>query len=317
MKIKVADIVIRKRKREPSEDDILSLATSIEDTRLINPITLRDGNVLVAGLTRLRAHELLERDEIEVTMFEDLDVLVAEKMEIDENLQRIELNKLQECQQVLRRREIWEDENGEIKSGPVSGSRVSSETELTFIEMMCRLLGKRKVMVYEIIKVAQDLDTKVQETIFGLDICQNRAELKRLSEFPDDSQREIAAQLESGEITKVPQWDADVEAPFDDDDEYEYETDEPEYEENDETENDETKPTEPGEPGRPAAPETGKPKNVPWNKAVNIAIREIKKETVHQLNTLDEYEGKLAGATRSQILYRTRSITDTLSNLKD
>ena len=238
-------------------------------------------------------------------MIEDMDDLMAEKIEIDENLQHTELTKLQESQQALRRRQIWEEENGKI----TSGKHIASSPDVgedSFMEMMCRLLGKSQAGVYDIINVARDLDQDAQETIVGLPICENRAELKRLAEFPDDVQQGIVAQLKSGEITKVPKWDEDVEdEPFD--------TDEPEHEEYEEEES-EYEPTEPGEPGKPAAP---KPNDIPWDRAVNIAIREIKKETVRQLDTLDDYDGRLASVTRSSIMHWIRSISTTLTELKD
>ena len=305
MKVKIADIVVRERKREPTDDQILAKATSIEEVGLIYPITLRDGNVLVAGLTRLKAYELLELDEIEATMIEDMDDLLAEKIEIDENLQHTELTKLQESQQVLRRRQIWEEEKGKITRRPQSSKETSvKSTDVSFIEMMCRLLGKSEWMVYEIIRVAQDLDLGVQETIVGLPICWNRSELKRLAEFPDDVQREMAAQLKSGEITKVPQWDADVEPP---------EQDAPDVPWDEPDEPDEMEPAIPTP--TPEQPEGDtKP---PWNKSINIAVRGIRDEIKQQLDALDTYGGLLPEATKTTVLHWSRSITKTLSNLKE
>lgn len=72
--------------------DLDSLAQSIADVGLINPITVTSDFRLVAGERRLEAHKLLGRTEIECHVVHSIidarDLLVAER---DENTQRLEM----------------------------------------------------------------------------------------------------------------------------------------------------------------------------------------------------------------------------------
>jgi len=77
--MKIADIIVNNRTRKDL-GDIQSLADSIREVGLLNPITIcydaRMRPVLIAGSRRLKAFELLNREEIparaiEITMKEN------------------------------------------------------------------------------------------------------------------------------------------------------------------------------------------------------------------------------------------------------
>ncbi len=291
MKVKIADITILKRKRELNEEDVLRKAASIEEIGLITPIILREGNILVAGLHRMNACDTLGWKEIDAIMFEDLEGLEAEKVEIDENFQQNPLNKLQEAQQALRRREIWEIEHGEITRANRRASSTQSVDD-SFSEMICRLLGKSRTLADIIIKVAQDLDKGVQETIAGLPICENRAELKRLAGLPVGEQRKIAKRLKDGAITKVPV----TESPTVDED---------------------APPEPPEDPKPPRTPKTpSKPRDDPSReRKVEEVIKVINKTIKQQLSIL-ESEDCLIESTKSVILHLNKQIIDQLKSIR-
>lgn len=89
--IKIADIKIDKRIRS-DYGDINGLSVSIEKFGLLHPICIDKENNLIAGERRLKAHEKLGREEIEVKYLEDLTEVQKKEIELEENIQRKELD---------------------------------------------------------------------------------------------------------------------------------------------------------------------------------------------------------------------------------
>lgn len=114
MKYRIADIVVRDRKRDLG--DISQLTQSIQELGLLNPITIKVDGTLVAGYHRLSACKFLGWEEIEVNVA-DLDQLHAELAEIDENLIRNELHWTDRDKQIARRKQIYETLHPETKHG--------------------------------------------------------------------------------------------------------------------------------------------------------------------------------------------------------
>jgi site-specific DNA-methyltransferase (adenine-specific) len=106
--------MVGERKREIG--DITSLAQSIKELGLLNPITILRNGSLVAGCHRLEACKSLGWNEIEATVV-DLDLLSAELAEIDENLIRNELHWFDRDKQLARRKEIYEALHPTTKPG--------------------------------------------------------------------------------------------------------------------------------------------------------------------------------------------------------
>jgi len=87
MKIKIKDIKVDSRFRD-DYGDIESLSVSIQRYGLLHPIVLGEGNILVAGERRLKAHEILGKIDIEATLLKDVDELTRREIEIEENIRR-------------------------------------------------------------------------------------------------------------------------------------------------------------------------------------------------------------------------------------
>lgn len=118
MKVTVDAVQVGTRKRELG--DITSLAQSMNEVGLLNPITILPDRRLVAGYHRLQAAKSLGWQEIEANVV-DLHTLDAELAEIDENLIRNELHWFDRDKQLARRKEIYEVLHPETKNGAKGG----------------------------------------------------------------------------------------------------------------------------------------------------------------------------------------------------
>ena len=83
------------------------MAASIREVGLLHPITVTRDHRLVAGYHRLEAFRRLGRNRILATVL-SVDALDAELAEIDENLIRNDLNCLERCEHLKRRKELYE-----------------------------------------------------------------------------------------------------------------------------------------------------------------------------------------------------------------
>lgn len=87
MKVLLKDIKIGERFRKEFVD-IDKLAASIQEHGLIEPVIVDENFNLIAGERRVRAHQLLKKEEIEVKLMSDLDDVHKKEIELEENIQR-------------------------------------------------------------------------------------------------------------------------------------------------------------------------------------------------------------------------------------
>jgi len=96
--IKISEVKINgQARRSTDENKVRELANSIKEIGLLNPITITSDKKLVAGLHRIKAFQLLNREEIPYSIIEIQDSLRIELAEIDENLIRNEITVLDQC----------------------------------------------------------------------------------------------------------------------------------------------------------------------------------------------------------------------------
>ena len=105
MLIKIADIKFEEKKAtEKAETEVKKIAESIEECGLIQPICVQRVNesqfLLTAGLTRLLATKMLGKTEIDATVSNVIDPVMAETVSIHENLKRQNLEWWQEVKLV-------------------------------------------------------------------------------------------------------------------------------------------------------------------------------------------------------------------------
>lgn len=124
MTININEIIIKDNRRTVNTDKVKSLADSIKEVGLINPVVLTKDHVLVAGAHRIAAYKLLAINDIAYTVLEHTDELRTELAEIDENLIRNELHWTEQDDALARRKAIYEELYPETKHG---GDRKSAE----------------------------------------------------------------------------------------------------------------------------------------------------------------------------------------------
>jgi ParB/RepB/Spo0J family partition protein len=90
--IPLSQITIKRDERQRRElTDIEELAASIADVGLINPLIVDENNILIAGERRHTAITSLGWLEVEVRYFSDLDTQTKHKIELEENIRRVDL----------------------------------------------------------------------------------------------------------------------------------------------------------------------------------------------------------------------------------
>ena len=116
MRIQITEIKIAPERQEADPEGIRELADSISQVGLLNPITIDQEHILIAGLHRLEAARLLGWTEIECTV-SSLEGLLAALAEVDENVVRKGLSAVEYGNLLLRRKEIYEALHPETRNG--------------------------------------------------------------------------------------------------------------------------------------------------------------------------------------------------------
>jgi len=191
--------------RKRRHGDISGLIESIQTLGLMNPITVvihekSGGNretkpvpVLVAGLNRLEAFKEMGQEEIPAVVLElyDLDLELAE---IDENLIRNELSKLERAEHLLRRQEIYEAKGG--TKSPTSGQNVG------FAADTADKIGSPKRVINKEIRRAS-ISSDVKELIADTPIADSGVDLDALAKAEHKDQRIAVKRVEEGKAKNV------------------------------------------------------------------------------------------------------------------
>lgn len=202
MMIAIDQIVVGDR-RKPNPATIASLAKSIEEIGLLNPIQVRsEGNKqrrkgpyhLVAGLHRLEACKSLGMEMISASVIlEDR----AELAEIDENLEREELSTLERSQLLARKTAILAERHKELSTKNVGnrGRPVSSGREKAIQETAADT-GQHPNQVRNIITRAAKIADDVQDAIASTPAADSGVELDALASLSHDEQRQAVEYVE-------------------------------------------------------------------------------------------------------------------------
>ena len=103
----IKDIKIRFRLRTPCDQKVNGIVDSIAKIGLISPITIDGSNYLISGFHRVLAHKKLGKETIP-TIIKGDDRRFNELIELDENLQRNELNHIEYSEHLVRREELMD-----------------------------------------------------------------------------------------------------------------------------------------------------------------------------------------------------------------
>ena len=183
--------------------DLKALASSIEDVGLLNPITVRkDGNGsyrLVAGYHRLEACKAIGWLEIDATIV-DLTDNQAALAEIDENLIRNELTKLERGELLSERKAIYEDIHPDAPKGH-GGDRKSSDTVSldSFTSDTAAKTGETQRSIQRLVQIARDIPQDVRDVLRDTPVADSTTDLLTIARQPVEVQREIAVKVAAGE----------------------------------------------------------------------------------------------------------------------
>lgn len=214
--IAIDQIVVPERLRAVEEEHALAIAQSIVEHGLINPITVRftpnaagGSHTLVAGAHRLRAFIINDEPEIEALVI-DADQHEAQLVEITENLFRNELSVMDRSIFVQSYRDVWEQQNGQIRRGgdrrskaqvaPLIENRVNliqligeEAAASSFAAHVADRMGVSRDVVKRLNKIAKNLRPEVRAAIRGTPVADNQSELLKISKMEPSRQRQFAA----------------------------------------------------------------------------------------------------------------------------
>ena len=211
MKVAISEIKINPGRRPASLDGIKELARSISEIGLLNPITIDQEYILVAGLHRLEAAKMLGWTEIECNAC-TLDALQTELAEIDENVVRTELSVIEYGELLERRKEIYESLHPETKAGQAQaagmnralGNNVSDKMSATLKPFSQDTAGKLGVSPRTVERTIQMMNGLTEGTreVFRhypqYKLSQSNA--MKLSRMEPSKQKTAAILLASGQI---------------------------------------------------------------------------------------------------------------------
>lgn len=202
--IEIESIAVGHRLRSVSKGKVDELAESIAAVGLLQPIVITEDANLVAGLHRLEACRHLGITAINAVVIPNHQ-LQKEIAEIDENLIRNQLTVLEQCDQLKRRKQLYEAlypetkrggyvraADDEMRSPDISDNRVVNDA------FSNRAASERKVTprtIQRAIRIAERLDADVKSSITDAPIAFRFTQLMRLAELEPLMQREIVAKI--------------------------------------------------------------------------------------------------------------------------
>lgn len=211
MQIPISQIKVSEGRREADQEAVQELVDSISRVGLLNPITVDQEYMLIAGLHRLEAAKLLGWSEIECTV-SSLEGLLAELAEVDENVVRKGLSAVEYSDLLLRRKEIYEMLHPEIKHG---GDRKSEKIKIAkcnldpakpFIQDTAEKLGVHPTTVARQIQTAKNLTDEAKDIIRDTGTKITKKDALKLSRLAPEQQKEAASRLAAGDIHSMDEY---------------------------------------------------------------------------------------------------------------
>lgn len=199
--IKIADIKVGERLRAVDKEKLEPMKISIEKLGLINPITVTPNLQLIAGNHRLEVFKTLGKTEIPAIVV-DVDELHAELMEIDENIIRKSLTKLERDKQILRRKELYEKLHPEATKEAIVKKNLpkrknstldkeDSESVESFVENTSKQTGMSKRSIQQSIYNAKNITPELEEKIKGTSIEDSSTSLAKIAKTSPEKRLEV------------------------------------------------------------------------------------------------------------------------------
>jgi len=202
---RLKDITVQNGRRRVDEDKVQQLAQSIGEVGLLNPITVTEEGVLVAGMHRLEACRLLGLDEIPVNVVA-LDGMRAELAMLDENLFRNDGTVLERAEWLKRRKEIYEVLYPETRWGGDMKSAAAKSNGNNFRSFSNETAAKAGVSprtIRQEVQIATRLADDVKDALKATAVADHKTDLLALSRMDPERQREIATRIAEGSVETV------------------------------------------------------------------------------------------------------------------
>lgn len=194
------------RARSFDADGAAALAGLIVVQGLMHPITVKPhfastdddpAYVLIAGLHRLRAFELLGRAAIPARVLPERSSDEARMDEVLENLGRNELTALDRAQHLYELKVVYERMHPETKAGVAGGkARQGTATEIfSFAESTAEKIGLSQRAIRIAVKIWTGLTPDSRRRLVGTKTASNQSEIKALSEQSPARQERIMDML--------------------------------------------------------------------------------------------------------------------------
>jgi ParB family chromosome partitioning protein len=178
--------------------DLSELKHSIEEIGVLAPVLVRADGTLIAGAHRVEASRQLNRQTIPVHIVLADDV-VAEVMEIDENLVRKSMSVLTRAEKLARRKELFEIINPQARRGAAPGKAGGGKAKRTeptksFLDDTAARTGMGRSTVAETERIGR-LPADVREKLRGTEYANQKTLLVKLSKLNDVELRAAVDQL--------------------------------------------------------------------------------------------------------------------------
>ncbi len=191
--IEISQIKIGPRQRVVNQAKVVELAESIRLIGLLHPISLGEDNQLVSGLHRLKAHQLLGCTTIEYRRV-SLDAAQQRLAEIDENLQRAELNDIELGEHLLARDQLL----AELGLLACSGDNRHTLAGRARLADLAKAMDLHVVSLFRKRRIARELASDVREALKTTPWATQTTGLLRLAKLSAAQQRQVVALLVSG-----------------------------------------------------------------------------------------------------------------------
>lgn len=187
--------------------DVHTLAESIKQLGLLNPITITSSHKLIAGLHRLEACKQLGWKTIAAKLLKVTETEAA-LLECDENLIRNDLSVLERAEHYLRRKDLYEELHPETKQGGWRGNRhtggISSKTNsASFCLETGNSTHRSARTIQKLIQIAKLLHPETKSLIRNTEWAQNQLKLRKLSKLPHDLQIAVGKKVSNGQAHLV------------------------------------------------------------------------------------------------------------------
>ena len=200
VQLHLEDIVVPDNRRPLR--GVAELAASIQEIGLLNPITVTTDCRLVAGYHRLEALRRLGRNRIPATVL-NLDALDAELAEIDENLIRNDLDCLDRCEHLKRRKVLYEAKYPPARKPKGGRPRKNREIISSFsVDTADKVRVTQRTVQHEV-QIAERLVDDVRDALRGTCVADSKTDLLRLAKMPAERQRAVTGRITSGEARGV------------------------------------------------------------------------------------------------------------------